>query len=129
MIQSDPSYRYVLISCLCLLVTVDLTIGQVCQKDVPDFFHNVNLAGPVFDQSVYVISVDNFSVGSPLRTTVFQFAVQPQSNATQPSFVLPRTTARALNITPGIITVTSSDPSFAVVPLTDNTFNLVTNVA
>jgi hypothetical protein len=87
----------------------------------------VSFAGPLFDQSVYTITATNFSVASPLNTTVFTFYVQPQTAYTRPSFVSTSVSGRALNITSGVIQVTSSNPSFAVIYLTNNSYALVTN--
>lgn len=125
MIQSDDQHRWIfLIPCLCFLL---LSSGQVCQNDIPDFFYNVSFAGPLFDQSVYVITASNFSVSSPIGTVVFPFSLQPQTGYTRPSFVSTAASGRALNNTAGIIRVTSSDPSFAVQSYANGTYALVTN--
>lgn len=127
MIQSNETPRFLWIHCLFLLLLFQLTSTQICQNDIPDFFYNVSFAGPLFDQSVYTISVSNFSVASPNGTTVFTFNVRPQTDFTRPSFVSTSVSGRALNNTPGIITVTSTDPSFAVVTLANGSYALVTN--
>ncbi len=126
MIQSDEKHRYLLIHCLFIFLLINITSTQICQNDVPDFFYNVNFAGPIFDQSVYTITTSNFSVLSPNGTTVFTFNVQPQTIYTRPSFISTSATGRSLNYTPGII-VTSSNPSFAVTNLTNGSYALVTN--
>jgi hypothetical protein len=87
----------------------------------------VNFAGPLFDQAVYTITTSNFSVSSPNGTIVFTFNVQPQTVYTRSSFILTSVSGRALNNTPGIITVTSSNPNFAVVTLANGSYALVTN--
>ncbi len=127
MIQSDQHHRYLLIHCLFLFLLINLTSTQICQNDIPDFFYNVSFSGPIFDQSVYTITTSNFSVLSPINTTVFTFNVQPQTIYTRPSFVPITATGRALNLTSGIITVTSSNPSFAVTTLSNGSYALVTN--
>jgi hypothetical protein len=127
MIQSDEKHRYLLIHCLFIFLLINITSTQICQNDIPDFFYNVSFAGPIFDQSVYTITTSNFSVLSPNGTTVFMFNVQPQTIYTRPSFISTTATGRSLNNTPGIITVTSSNPSFAVTPLTNGSYALVTN--
>jgi len=126
MIQSDEKHRYLLIHCLFIFLLINITSTQICQNDIPDFFYNVNFAGPIFDQSVYTITTSNFSVLSPNGTTVFTFNVQPQTIYTRPSFISISATGRSLNYTPGII-VTSSNPSFAVTNLTNGSYALVTN--
>lgn len=127
MIQSDQHHRYLLIHCLFIFLLINLTSTQICQNDIPDFFYNVSFAGPLFDQSVYTITISNFSVLSPIGTTVFTFNVLPQTIYTRPSFVLTSVSGRALNLTSGIITVTSSDSSFAVNTLSNGSYALVTN--
>ena len=127
MIQSDQQHRFLLIHCLGLLLFIIPTYGQICQNDIPDFFYNVSFAGPVFDQSVYVLTASNFSVASPNRTIVFPFSLTRQSIFTRPSFVPTSVSGRALNNTPNLISVTSSDSSFAVASLGNDAFNLVTN--
>ncbi|CAF1491058.1 unnamed protein product, partial [Rotaria sordida] len=69
------------------IIQSNLITEQICQNDIPDFFNNVNFAGPLFDQSVYTITASNFSVLSPIGTNVFTFNVQPQTNYTRPSFI------------------------------------------
>jgi hypothetical protein len=127
MIRSDEKHRYLLIHCLFIFILINLTSTQSCQNDIPDFFYNVSFTGPLFDQSVYTITTSNFSVLSPNGTTVFTFNVQPQTIYTRPSFVSTSATGRALNITSGIITVTSTNPSFAVTSLSNGSYALVTN--
>ncbi|CAF2958903.1 unnamed protein product [Rotaria sp. Silwood2] len=127
MIQSDVQHRYLLIHCLFIFLLITLTSSQICQNDIPDFFYNVSFAGPLFDQSIYTITTSNFSVLSPIGTTVFTFNVQPRTDYTRPSFVSTSVTGRALNILPGIITVSSSDPSFIVNNLSNGSYALVTN--
>jgi hypothetical protein len=127
MIQSDEKHRLLLIHCLFLFLLINLTSTQICQNNIPDFFYNVSFVGPIFDQAVYTITTSNFSVSSPNGTTVFTFNVQPQTAYTRPSFVSTSVSGRALNNTPGIITVTSSNPNFAVVPLANGSYALVTN--
>jgi hypothetical protein len=127
MIQSDEKHRLLLIHCLFLFLLINLTSTQICQNNIPDFFYNVSFVGPIFDQAVYTITTSNFSVSSPNGTTVFTFNVQPQTGYTRPSFVSTSVSGRALNNTPGIITVTSSNPNFAVVPLANGSYALVTN--
>ncbi|UJR08759.1 hypothetical protein I4U23_013016 [Adineta vaga] len=114
---------------LIILIVTQLSpiIGQTCQNDIPDFFYNANFAGPLFDQSVYVTTVSNFSVASSNGTQVFTFNVQPQTDFTRPSFVSTSVTGRALNFTSGIITVTSGNPNFAVTTLSNGSYALVTN--
>jgi hypothetical protein len=125
MIRSDEKHRYLLIHCLFIFILINLTSTQSCQNDIPDFFYNVSFTGPLFDQSVYTIT--NFSVSSPNGTPVFTFYVQPQTIYTRPSFVSTSATGRALNITGGIITVTSTNPSFAVTSFLNGSYALVTN--
>jgi hypothetical protein len=127
MIQSDEKHRYLLIHCLLIFILINRISTQICQNDIPDFFYNVSFAGPIFDQPVYTITTSNFSVLSPNGTTVFSFNVQPQTIYTRPSFVPVTATGRALNITPGIITVTSSNPSFTVITLSNGSYSLLTN--
>jgi hypothetical protein len=127
MIQSDEKHRYLLIHCLFLFLLINITSTQICQNDIPDFFYNVSFAGPLFDQSVYTITISNFSVLSPISTSVFTFNVQPQTAYTRPSFISTSASGRALNNTPGIITVTSTDPNFAVITLSNGSYALVTN--
>jgi hypothetical protein len=129
MIYSNKNYQYLLFPYFIILTIFqsDLITGQICQNDIPDFFVSFNFAGPLFDQSVYTTSTSNFSVLSPNGTTVFTFNVQPQTISTRPSFLSTSVTGRALNITPGIITVTSSHPSFAVINLSNGSYALVTN--
>lgn len=129
MIQSNETPRFLWIHCLFLLLLFQFNSTQVCQNDIPDFFNNVSFAGPIFDQSVYTITVSNFSVASLLNTTVFTFNVRPQTDFTRPSFVSTSVTGRALNNTPGIITVTSTNPSFAVLDYTNGSYALVTNTS
>ena len=73
------------------------------------------------------MTISNFFVTSPINTTVFTFNVQPQTDYTRPNFVSKSVSGRALNITPGVIQVTSSDPSFAVIKLANGSYTLVTN--
>jgi hypothetical protein len=127
MIQSDEKHRLLLIHCLVLFLLIHLTSTQICQNNIPDFFYNVSFVGPIFDQAVYTITTSNFSVSSPNGTIVFTFNVQPQTAYTRPSFVLTSVSGRALNNTPGIITVTSSNSNFAVVTLANGSYALVTN--
>ncbi|CAF3632426.1 unnamed protein product [Rotaria socialis] len=127
MIQSDVQHRYLLIHCLFLFLLINLSSTQVCQTDIPDFFYNVSFAGPLFDQTTYTSLPTYFSVGSPIGTTVFTFNVQPQTINTRPSFVSTAVTGRALNLVGGIITVTSSNPSFIVTTLSNGSYALVTN--
>ncbi|CAF1053785.1 unnamed protein product [Adineta ricciae] len=110
-----------------LTIQLNLAIGQICQNDIPDFFYNVNSAGPLFDQSVYTVNAFNFSGTSPNGTTVFTFNVQPQTDFTRPSFVSTSVTGRALNLTQGVITVTSSNPNFTVTTLSNGSYALVSN--
>ena len=65
---------------------INLSSAHVCQSDIPDLFYNANLAGPLFDQSMYTITTSIFSVLSPIGTTVLTFNVQPQTIYTWPSF-------------------------------------------
>ena len=127
MIQSDEKHRLLWIHFLFLILFIHCTSTQICQNDIPDFFYNVSFAGPLFDQAIYTITASNFSVLSPNGTTVFTFNVQPQTDYTRPSFVSTSVSGRALNNTPGIITVTSSNPSFAVTTLSNGSYALVTN--
>lgn len=128
MIQSDEKHRYLLIHCIFIfLLLINLTTTQICQNDIPDFFYNVSSTGPLFDQSIYTITTSNFSVASPNGTTVFTFNVQPQTIYSRPSFVSTSVSGRALNYTSGILTVTSSNPSFAVTTLANGSYALVTN--
>lgn len=127
MIQSDEKHRYLLIHCLFIFQLITITSTQICQNDIPDFFYNVSFAGPIFDQSIYVTTTTNFSVSAPNGTTVFTFNVQPQTIYTRPSFVPTTVTGRSLNNTAGIITVASGNPSFAVNPLSNGSYALVTN--
>lgn len=127
MIQSDEKHRCVWIHCLLLSLILHFAASQTCQNDIPDFFYNVSSAGPLFDQSVYTITTSNFSVGSPINTTVFTFNIRPQTDYTRPSFVSSSATGRALNNTAGIITIQSSDPSFIVYPLSNGSYVLNTN--
>ncbi|CAF3869414.1 unnamed protein product [Adineta steineri] len=127
MIQSDHHHRFLLIHCLFIFLLINLTSAQICQNDIPDFFYNVSFTGPIFDQSVYTITVQNFSVLSPNDTTVFNFNVRPATIYSRPSFVSTSVTGRALNLTSGIITVVSTDPSFAVTTLSNGSYALVTN--
>lgn len=128
MIQSDQHHRFLLIHCFLIpLLLVNFSSAQVCQNDIADFFYNTSFAGPIFDQSVYTITVSNFSVASPNGTTVFTFNVQPQTDLTRPSFVSTSVSGRALNFTGGTIGVTSSNPNFAVTTLSNGSYALVTN--
>lgn len=111
----------VIIIILCLL-QINVINTQIYQNDIPDFFFNVNFAGPIFDQSLYTITTSNFSVSSRINTTVFTFTIQPQTDFTRPSFV-----SRALNYISGQITVKSDNNNFAVQPLGNNLYALVTN--
>ncbi|CAF1552267.1 unnamed protein product, partial [Adineta ricciae] len=110
-----------------LTIQLNLAIGQICQNDIPSFFYNVNYAGPLFDQSIYTVNAFNFSVASPNGTTVFTFNVQPQTDSTRLSFVPTSVTGRALNLTKGVITMTSGNPNFTVTTLSNGSYALVTN--
>ena len=127
MIQSDGHHRSLLIHCLFMLIIINRTCTQICQNDIPDFFYNVSFAGPIFDQSVYTTTTTNFSVLSPIGTNVTSFNIQPQTDFTRPSFISTSVTGRALNITPNIITVTSSESAFAINSLSNDSYVLVTN--
>lgn len=127
MIQSNVQHRYLLIHCLFIFLFINLTSSQTCQTDIPDFFYNVSFAGPIFDQTVYTSLPSNFSVASPLGTTLFTFNVQPQTVYTRPSFVQTSVSGRSLNLASGIITVNSSDPSFTVTTLPSGSYALNTN--
>lgn len=127
MIQSDEHHRSLLIHCLYIFILINLSSTQICQNDIPDFFYNVSFAGPIFDQTVYTITTSNFSVSSPLSTTLFTFNVLPRTDYTRPSFVPTSVTGRSLNIIPKNITVTSTNPSFAVTSLPNGSYALVTN--
>ncbi len=119
MIYANKNYQFLLFPYLIILTIFqsDLIIGQACQNDIRDFF--VSFHKPT--------STPKFSVSSPNGTTVFTFNVQPETIYTRPSFVSTSVTGRSLNNTPGIITVTSSNPSFAVTTLANGSYALVTN--
>ena len=128
MIQSDDHHRWIFIPCFCFFVfSLPFVSTQICQNDIPDFFYNVSFAGPLFDQSVYVITASNFSVSSPNGTVVFPFSILPQTNLTRPSFVSTAATGRALNNTAGVIRVISNNPAFAVQTYPNGSYALVTN--
>lgn len=127
MIQPDQQHRFSLIHCLFVLLLITETSAQICQNDVPDFFYNVSFAGPLFDQTVYVLTASNFSVASPNRTTVFPFSLRRQTDFSRPSFVPTTVTGRALNNIPNITEVNTDNPSFSVVSLGNDNYNLVTN--
>ena len=128
MIQSDEKHRLLLLFLLihCFII-INQVQSQVCQNDIPDFFYNVSFAGPIFDQGVYTITTSNFSVLSPINTTVFTFNVRPQTDYTRLSFVPTSASGRSLNYTSGIIDVQSSDSSFIVYPLSNGSYVLNTN--
>jgi hypothetical protein len=109
------------------IIQLNSITEQICQNDIPDFFYNVNFAGPLFDQGVYKVTASKLSVLSPNGTTVFIFTVQPQTIYTRPSFISTSVSGRALNLTSSMITVTSSNPSFAVTTLSNGSYALVTN--
>jgi len=123
------SNKYLLFPYAIILIIFqsDLISGQICQNDIPDFFYNVSFAGPIFDQSVYTNTTSNLSVLSPNGTIIFTFNVQPQTIYTRPSFVSTSVIGRILNNPLGIVTVTTSDPSFAVTTLSNGSYALVTN--
>jgi hypothetical protein len=123
------SNKYLLFPYVIILIIFqsDLISGQICQNDIPDFFYNVSFAGPIFDQSVYTNTTSNLSVLSPNGTIIFTFNVQPQTIYTRPSFVSTSVIGRILNNPLGIVTVTTSDPSFAVTTLSNGSYALVTN--
>jgi hypothetical protein len=60
------------------------------------------------------------------NTPVFNFTVKPQTNSTRPSFNAMILSTRALDTASDDITVTSSDPSFAVIQSSDY-YTLVIN--
>jgi hypothetical protein len=133
MIQSDHHRRQsLLLSIHCfsiLLLLLPQVSTQICQNDIPDFFYNVSFAGPIFDQGVYAIQTPRLSVNAPLSTTVFSFTVRPQNDSTRPSFISTSISGRALNNSVGILSVTSSDPSFRVQSYSNGTYSLLTNTA
>jgi hypothetical protein len=112
-----------------ILFQSSLINGQICQNDIPDFFYNINFSGPLFDQSVYTVTTSNFSINSPVGTILFTFNIQPQTIYTRPSFVSKSVTDRALNNTPGIITITASDSNFSVLILSNDSYALITNTS
>ncbi|CAF4542144.1 unnamed protein product, partial [Didymodactylos carnosus] len=63
----------------------------------------------------------NFSVASPIGTSVFTFNVQPQTSTTKTSFA----TSRALNNVAGV-SITATDPNFSVIQLSNGSYQLNT---
>ena len=88
----------------------------------------MNFAGPIFNQSVYVITVSAFDGRSWNGTPLFYFNVQPQTIDTRPSFISTNIGGRALDTISDTITVTSNDPNFRVGNLSNNLYTLIPNV-
>ena len=110
-----------IVSIILIAIQLNLVIGQTCQNDIPDFFYKANFAGPLFDQSAYMVTA------SPNDTRFFTFNVRPQTDSNRPSFFSTSVTGRGLNLTQGVITVTSGNRNFTVTTLSNGSYALVTN--
>ncbi|CAF5180732.1 unnamed protein product, partial [Rotaria magnacalcarata] len=110
------------------LIQINLIYGQLVQKNIPDFFYNVDFSGPLFDQAVYTI-LSNFPVSTPINTEVFKFTVKPRTDDNQPSFTPRKYSNSMRTIASGSITVISNHPSFTVINLVNDSYALVSNIS
>ncbi|CAF2072701.1 unnamed protein product [Rotaria magnacalcarata] len=110
-----------------LLISVEflVVLSQSSRGDVADLFYDANFNGPLFDQPVYTVTTPNFTISSPINTTLFIFNLQPQSIFTLPSYVL---AARSLNNI-AKISVTLSDSTFRADFISNFTYRVVNNIS
>ncbi|CAF2615731.1 unnamed protein product [Rotaria sp. Silwood2] len=79
----------------------------------------------MFDQPVYTVTTSNFSIVSPINTTLFTFSLQPQTQNTIPGYI---SLARALNIVADI-RVTWTDSAFLIEKLSNFSYRVATNIS
>ncbi|CAF4544432.1 unnamed protein product [Rotaria socialis] len=115
------------VSSIALLISVEflVVLSQSSQGDIADLFYDVNFNGPLFNQPVYTVTTSNFTIASPINTTLFIFNLQPQSIFTLPSYVL---AARSLNSI-AEIGVTLSDSTFRADFISNFTYRVVNKIS
>ncbi|CAF1025815.1 unnamed protein product [Rotaria sordida] len=102
-----------------------LVSTQVVQRNIPDLFYYANFNGPIFDQPVYKVTASNFSIVSPINTTLFIFSLEPQTQNTIPTYV---PLNRALNSVADI-QVTWADTTFFIEKLSNFSYRVATNIS
>ncbi|CAF3600129.1 unnamed protein product [Rotaria sp. Silwood1] len=110
---------------LIIIINLILVSAQVVQGNIADLFYYANFNGPIFDQPVYKLTASNFSISSPINTTLFTFSLEPQTQNTVPGYIsLGRTLDNVADIR-----VTLSDTAFLIEKLSNFSYRVATNIS